>query len=100
LPGEQPRKLAADRVVQEGLNVRQTEALVARMRAREAEPKVPGNPVLPKDANVLDLEHRLRERFGTKVRLKYAQGKGSLEVAFFSDDDLERILQIVGVDAN
>ena len=44
-----------------------------------------------------DLENRLRERFGTKVRLKYNKGKGAMEIAFFTDDDLERILQIVGV---
>ncbi len=100
LPGEQRQKLAADRVVREGLNVRQTEALVARMQAREPGPEVPGNPALARDANVLDLENRLRERFGGKVRLKYAHGKGSLEVAFFSDEDLERILQIVGVAAS
>jgi len=29
--------------------------------------------------------------------LKYSQGKGSVEIAFFSDEDLERILGIVGV---
>jgi ParB family transcriptional regulator, chromosome partitioning protein len=45
----------------------------------------------------VELENKLRERFGTKVRLKYAQGKGSVEIAFFSDDDLDRILGIVGV---
>ena len=46
------------------------------------------------------MENRLRESFGTKVKLKYAQGKGAIEIAFFSDDDLERILQIVGVKAD
>ena len=46
---------------------------------------------------MVDLENRLRERFGTKVRLKYSHGKGFVEIAFFNDDDLERILQIVGV---
>jgi len=53
--------------------------------------------VLAQLAPKLGLENRLRERFGTKVRLRYAQGKGSVEIAFFNDDDLERILQIVGV---
>ena len=34
---------------------------------------------------------------GPKFILRYAQGKGALEIAFFSDAELERILQILGV---
>jgi hypothetical protein len=29
--------------------------------------------------------------------LRYIQGKGALEISFFSDEELERILQILGV---
>jgi hypothetical protein len=43
------------------------------------------------------LENRLRERVGTKVQLKYKNGKGALELRFFSDAELERLLQILGV---
>ncbi len=98
LPGEKQQKTAAERVMKDGLNVRQTEALVSRIQSGGPSVK-PAGAVTPlaTDANVVDLENRLRERFGTKVRLKYAQGKGSVEIAFFNDDDLERILQIVGV---
>ena len=100
LANEKQQKLAADRILKEGLNVRQTEALVARLQARGAG-KAPGAVTpLVHDANVLEVENRLRERFGTKVRLKYSQGKGFVEIAFFNDEDLERILQIVGVKAD
>jgi hypothetical protein len=34
---------------------------------------------------------------GTKVHLRYAHGKGALEISFFSDAELERILQLLGV---
>ena len=44
-----------------------------------------------------NLEDRLREKFGTKVQLRYAAGKGAVEISFFSDEELERILQILGV---
>jgi ParB family chromosome partitioning protein len=39
----------------------------------------------------------LRERLGTRVRLQYREGRGRLEIAFFSDEELERVLQILGV---
>jgi hypothetical protein len=48
---------------------------------------------------VSNLEDRLRERLGTKVNLRYSQGKGALEIHFFSDPELERVLQLLGVNA-
>jgi ParB family chromosome partitioning protein len=42
----------------------------------------------------------LREKFGTKVHLKYAQGKGTVEISFFSDDELQRVLEILNVTAD
>jgi len=98
LPGTAEQKLAAERIIKDGLNVRDTESLVARWQ--HARPAGKGNGAArpqPSASHVTDLENRLRERFGTKVQLRYKQGKGSLEVRFFSDDELERILQIVGV---
>ena len=89
------QQAAADRILKENLNVRQTEALIARLNARE--PKAPTGPPRSPDAHVASLENQLRERLGTKVHLRYAEGKGALEIAFFSDAELERILQILGV---
>jgi ParB family chromosome partitioning protein len=53
-----------------------------------------------RDAHVADVENRVRERLGTKVQLRYAQGKGALEISFFSDAELERILETLGVAPN
>ena len=44
-----------------------------------------------------DLENRIREKLGTKVQLRYRDGKGSVDVRFFSDAELERVLQTLGV---
>jgi len=98
LATEKLQTLAAERTIKEALNVRQTEGLVARLQARgsSAAGRFPPGAA-PVDAHVASLEGRLRERLGTKVQLRYHKGKGSLEVAFFSDAELERILQILGV---
>jgi ParB family chromosome partitioning protein len=101
LAAEKQQQLAAERVIKEGLNVRQTEGLIAKLQTRRSDPGKPGTITpLTQDAHVSNLENRLRERLGTKVHLRYAQGKGALEISFFSDDELERILQIVGVNAD
>jgi ParB family transcriptional regulator, chromosome partitioning protein len=99
LAADKHQKLAADKILRDGLSVRQTEALVAHLQEREgattrAAPLAP--PV--RDAHLASLENRLRERLGTKVHLRYSQGKGVLEIAFFSDAEFERILQLLGIE--
>jgi ParB family transcriptional regulator, chromosome partitioning protein len=99
LTDEKNQKLAAERVIKEGLNVRQTEGLIAKLQKRGGKSAQQSETVtVPTgDPHVADLEAKLREVFATKVKLNYAQGKGSLEISFFSDAELERILQILGV---
>ena len=104
LPGAAEQTLAAGRVLKQGLNVRQTEELINHFQQRE-EPGLPSrtgrasSPLL-RDVHVTNLENKLRERLGTKVQLRYHQGKGTVDIRFFSDDELERILQLLGVSAD
>ena len=100
LPTDSLQQLAAARVLKDGLNVRQTEALAAHLQAREtgtrSQPVPPAQS--PRKAQTADLEDRLRQRLGTKVRLRYLEGKGALEISFFSDPELEAgLLEILGV---
>ena len=103
LVGEKDQTHAAERVVKEGLNVRQTEGLVSKMserasRVMSAKPETVAAPT--GDPHVKSLEDKLREKFGTKVHLKYAQGKGALEIAFYSDAELQRVLEILNISAD
>jgi ParB family chromosome partitioning protein len=103
LADEKSQQHAAERIVKEGLNVRQTEGLVAKLQTRgtkvsSANAKMPA--IVPIDSNLGRLEEKLREKFGTKVHLKYAHGKGAVEISFFSDDELQRVLEILGVNAD
>jgi len=100
LASEKDQALVAERVIKEGLNVRQTEGLLAKLHKRGSRPSAarPETVVAPPgDPHVAALEDRLREVFATKVQLHYAEGKGTVEISFFSDKELERILQILGV---
>ena len=94
------QSLAAQRVIRDGLNVRQTEELITHL-ANQHVPAGGKSGLSPspgaRDAHVASLENKLRERLGTKVSLRYRAGKGALDIRFFSDDDLERILQLLGV---
>lgn len=99
LIGEKEQTVAAERVIKEGLNVRQTEGLVAKSQTRDS--KRPGSTIVPlRDPHVADIESKLREVLGTKVQLRYQEGKGAVEISFFSDAELERVLQMLGVRAD
>jgi ParB family chromosome partitioning protein len=102
LADEKNLQFAAERVIKDGLNVRQTEGLVAKLQKRGSRKTAPPETIAAPIGNphIADLEAKLREVFAAKVQLNYVQGKGSLEISFFSDAELERILQILGVVAD
>lgn len=96
------QRMAAEKVLKEGLSVRQLEELVTAWQNQPPPP--PGAkaaaaaaPPAARDIHIVDLENRLQHRFGTKVTLRYRKGKGSVEIRFYSDDELQRILDITGL---
>lgn len=100
-PDEQ--KLAADRVIRDGLSVRSTEELTTVLQHQKPAPGPKSNSggvTLVRDANVVSLESKIRERVGTKVQLRYKAGKGAIEIKFYNEDDLQRVLNVLGVSAD
>lgn len=57
--------------------------------------KTAGGGFRARDAELADIEQRLIELFGTRVKLKGSLEKGTIEVSYLSMDDLDRIVQIV-----
>ena len=99
LPSGTEQELAAERVLKNSLNVRQTEELVAQWQHRTSRTDIQksGKDRIVPDGHVAALERRVQERFGTKVHLRYRKGKGALEIHYYSDDDLQRVLDLLGV---
>lgn len=93
---------AAKRVIKKELSVRQTEELLGELG--QATPGKTKRGAIGKsaatDAYILSLEGKLRERLGTKVALRYRKGKGSVDIKFFNDEDLQRILENLGIKAD
>ena len=81
----------AERIAREQLSVRETERIVRTARASSSAPSRKPAGSTAARAVVEDLQRRL----GTKVRLEDRGGKGTLEIDFFSYEDLERILALL-----
>ena len=93
LQGEEQSHTAA-MVVKKGLSVRETEALVRKLKQAAAEPAKPaaGNP-LENDPDVRRMLQGLTEKLGAQVQLKHsANGKGKLTISYNSLDELEGIM--------
>ena len=90
---------AAKRVIKKELNVRQTEELLSTLGQATSDKTKRGasGKKAATDAHILNLESKLRERLGTKVALRYRKGKGSVDIKFFNDEDLQRILESLGI---
>ena len=85
------------RIVDEGLSVREAEALAADYNAgrRPAASRKTSKPARPLDADLRELEQKLIGFLGTKVVLKGDVKKGSITIEYFSLDDLERVFDLM-----
>lgn len=81
----------AEKVIKEGLNVRQLERLV--QNSNENVPRETKSE--KKDLFLQERESHLRDYLGTNVQIKKMKNKGKIEIEFFSEEDLERILELL-----
>jgi ParB family chromosome partitioning protein len=89
-PGEQlavARKAAA-----KGMSVRETEALVNRLARRRKR----ASHARTRPPEIVELEEKLRKFLATAVRISWRGRKGKIEIDYYSNDDLGRILEVIG----
>lgn len=85
------QQLAAWRsVVSKKLSVRETEALIRRLRAEKRKPLVSENR--SEQIHLSRLAEDLSRHFGTKIMIKKHGQKGKVEIEFYSNDDLDRLI--------
>jgi ParB family chromosome partitioning protein len=96
--------VAAELTIRQSATVRMTERLVAAQLARQglgrsgkpgSRPSQGNSPIVQNA--VSDLEDRLRSRLATHVTIHHGEKKGRIEIQYYSNDDLDRILLLLGV---
>lgn len=84
---------AAREVIAKGLSAREVERLVRRLKgARRAK-----RAAASLDPNLRSFTENLQRSLGTKVRLVHRGTRGTIEIDYYSLDDLERIIRVIGV---
>jgi ParB family chromosome partitioning protein len=102
LKDQSSQLLAADQVLRKALTVRATEKLVQNFLNPPVVKQKNGTSTATTqeelDSHVRDLENRLRTLFATQVQISHTPKKGRIEIEYYGNDDLQRILELLGVD--
>jgi ParB family chromosome partitioning protein len=80
------------KVVAKGLSVRETENLIKQLNRKPEPPEKPSKS--SEEIYFSGIEDDLSRHFGTRVRIKRRGRKGRVEVEFYSDEDLDRLIQL------
>jgi ParB family transcriptional regulator, chromosome partitioning protein len=89
LPNPQAQAAALETILKHDLNVRQTEDLVRKMSGDKPSPQP--KPAPP--AELVALEERLRSQLGTKVSLTHGRRGGTLVIHYYSDEELDSLVE-------
>ena len=83
------------KIIGSSMTVRDAERLAADMNGEAGGSKPSAPKRAQKDPDLLDTEQKFIEALGTKVEIKGNFDKGTLEISYFSKEDLERIYNLI-----
>jgi len=90
LPRVKEQEEVARKIALKGLSVRQTEQTVKDLLAVKVRVK---KKVTGEDPVIKELEERLRSKLSTKVRIKRGKRSGRIEIEYYGDDELQRLME-------
>ncbi|MEN8726161.1 MAG: ParB/RepB/Spo0J family partition protein [Lentimonas sp.] len=92
------RTLLARRIIETGMSVRDAEQQVRRLKESSGgSAKGRSKTAEAQETAIRDLEKRIGDHFNTRVSVKHSAKKGKLTIEYYGNDDLDRILEKLGV---
>ena len=92
-PDENQYKLS-QKIISESLSVRQVEQLVKSL-TNPVEKNEQRAKSKPKDTFLIEIEKNLKSLLGTKVSITKGAKKGKIEIEYYNEEDLERIINLL-----
>ncbi len=89
LQNERKRKRLAKTIIKKGLSVRQIEEIVSNVTGIKEKAQK------RKDPEFARIEEELQHSLGTKVNIRQGKKRGRIEIQYFSNDDLQRLLRLL-----
>ncbi len=93
------RKLLARRIIETGMSVREAESQVRRLKESGSGQGGKKSRKVPEaeQTAIRDLEKRMGDHFNTRVSLKHSPKRGKITIEYYGNDDLDRILEKLGL---
>ncbi|MBA2623158.1 MAG: ParB/RepB/Spo0J family partition protein [Chthoniobacterales bacterium] len=90
----------AETILRRSATVRDAERLVARQLGTTRRRRGPVASATVTSATVDDLQNRLQEHLGTRVIFHHGEKRGRIEIEYYGNDDLQRVLGALGLPAS
>lgn len=90
----------AETVLRRSSTVRDAEKLVARHLGQGTKRRRQKANAIVSSAALDDLQTRLQQHLGTRVTLHHGDKRGRIEIEYYGNDDLHRVLQAIGLPAS
>ena len=87
------RNFLVSQIIENGLNVRQAEVLAKQLQKGTKEKKKREPDVY--DIELERIQNKLSSNLGTKVTISHGQKKGKIEIEYYGNEDLDRILNLI-----
>lgn len=91
LDDKEMRSALAKRIIDDSLNVRQAEALAKQLQRKTPEKKKSEKTAY--DIEIENLQNKISSAMGTKVKITHTPKKGKIEIEYYGNNDLERVLE-------
>ena len=90
LDDKELRMALSKRIIEDNLNVRQAEALAKQLQKKKPQKKEPEKTAY--DIEIEKIQNTLSSAMGTKVKINHTAKKGKIEIEYYGNEDLERVL--------
>jgi ParB family chromosome partitioning protein len=95
LESDELKKLLLFEIVKNGISVREAEEHAKRLSQKKRTTIIKRQ--FKKDPNMLQIENSLTKKLGTKVQIKSGKIKSKIEIEYYSEKDLQRIIDTLGI---
>lgn len=95
--GEVLREFLINRIIEDGLSVRQAEKLAKDLNAPKKEPEHKQKIADETFIQIERIRKSMEDKFGTKVKINHGEKKGKIEIEYYGNRDLDRLLELLQI---
>lgn len=95
IANNEKRLIIAKKIIDDDISVRELESLVRELKIKSKKKDIVVKSKNSKDPIIIDFESHLKSYFGTKVIIDHDDNKGKIQINYYSDEELNRILELL-----